>query len=377
MGSVVSIRRIIDVSTIVQSASQTRRDFRNVLFIFKGSEVGGARVNSYSSYADIVTAYGSNSEASKAALKFFAGGFQGIKPQTMWIANFDSGVELWAEVVAELLQDPRYYYFSLDNTFSKAENLTLASYIEASTKIKYMGSYLDIDPNAASQSLALDSTTMVKSFYGYSYERTFSLYDNASASAEYKNVAALSYFATVNFTKDRPLGSLAFKSFSGQTATDFGVTTADAYTQNLQDKNCNYYTAFGEVGRDITYGGVLANGTQISVQVGADWLEYNITYAIYDLLTTLPNMTYTNEDFNKLYSAIDTVCQQAVAFKLLAPGVDQSTGVKYPTGYEISIPEPSAVSSSDKSLGKLTGLTVTGILAGNVIKIELTNLLKY
>jgi hypothetical protein len=376
MSSVVNIRRIIDVATLIQATAATRRDFRNVLFIFKGTEVNSLRVNSYTSYADVVTACGSNTEPAKAALLFFSGGFNGIKPINFWVANFDSNVEVWATVIAELLQDPRYYFFALDNSFTEAEEKALAAAVEASTKIKYLGAFLDRDLTAASAPLASDATSMAKAFYGFDYARVFTLYDAIAASADYKHISALSYFATVNFTKDRPLGSLAYKTFSGQVATDFG-TNVDSYTQNLQDKNCNYYTDFGEVGRSIAYAGVLSNGTQINVQVGADWLEYNITYAIYDLLNTLPNLTYTQEEFNTLYSAIDTVCQQAVAFKLLAPGVDASTGKKYPTGYEISIPEPKDISAADKALGKLTGIIVTGILAGNVIKLELTNILKY
>jgi hypothetical protein len=377
MSSVVNIRRIIDVATVIQATAATRRDFRNVLFVFKGEEVNSLRVNSYTSYADVVTAYGSNTEPVKAALKHFSGGFNGIKPNIFWVANFDqSGGEVWATVIAELLQDPRYYFFELDNTFTEDEEKELAAAIEASTKIKYIGAFLDRNLTAASAPLASDETSLTKAFYEFDYARIFTLYDTESASANYKQASALSYFATVNYTKDRPLGSLAFKTFSGQVATDFG-SNVDSYTQNLQDKNCNYYTDFGEVGRTNAYAGVLANGTQINVQVGADWLEYNITYAIYDLLNTLPNLTYTQEEFNMLYSAIDTVCQQAVAFKLLAPGVDSLTGEKYPTGYKISIPAPSSISAADKALGKLTGVTVTGILAGSVIKLELTNILKY
>jgi hypothetical protein len=376
MSSVVTIRRIIDVSTIIQAVSQTRRDFRNVLFVFKGAEVNSLRVNSYASYSDIVTAYGSNTEVSKAALKFFAGGFNGLKPQIFWVANFNNSTEVWSTVIAELLQDPRYFFFALDNTFSVVEEAALAAAIEASTKINYIGAYLSTDIVAASAPLASDTTSFVKDMYNYNYARSFTMYDAPATSAEYKHVTALSYFATVNFTQANPLGSLAYKEFSGQTATDFGLNV-DAYTQNLQDKYCNYYTAFGEVGRNNAYAGVLSNGTQINVQVGADWLEYNVTYAIYDTLKILPNITYTQEEFNILYSAIDTVCQQAVGFKLLAPGVDQLTGIKYPNGYAINLPAPKDISSANKSLGILPGGSIIGILAGNVIKIELTNILKY
>ena len=377
MSNVVNIRRIIDLQTLIESTPPERRDFRNVLLVTKSAEINSQRVNYYTTYADVVTAHGSNSEAAKGALKFFSGGFRGIRPSAFWVANFDEdGGEVWADVIVLLLADPRFYFLALDNTFSEAENKALAAAIEASTKINYMGAYLSFDGIAASTALASDSTSMIKSFYTADYARCFSHYDNLSASAEYKQLADLSYFATVGYTQDNPLGSLAFKQFSGQTPTDFGANV-DQYTQNLEDKHCNYYTAFGEVGRNNVYKGVLANGAQINVQVGADWMEYNITYEIYDLLVDLPNLAYTDSDFNKLYSAIDTVCQQAVASKIIAPGTDTLTGENYPNGYKITIPDPKTVSAANKALGKLTGVSIVCIIAGSVVEIELTNLMKY
>lgn len=377
MSSVVNIRRIIDVQSLIASTPPSRRDFRNVLFITKNVEVNSQRINFYTAYADVVTAFGSNTEAARGALKFFAGGFRGSKPQRFWVANFDEdGGEDWTTVIATLLADPRYYFMTTDLYFTEAQNKALAAAIEASTKINYMGAFLTFRGDAASTTLANDTTTMIKDFYNFEYARTFSHYDAFSASAEYKNLANLSYFATVRFTQDSPLGTLAWKSFSGQTPTDFG-TNVDQWTQNLQDKYCNYYTAFGEVGRNITYKGVLANGTQINVQVGADWMEYNITYEIYDLLVDVESIAYTSEDFNKLYSAIDTICQQSLAAKIIAPGVDANTGENYPNGYKITIPEPSDVSAAEKAAGELTGVSVTCIIAGAVVKIELTNLMKY
>lgn len=374
---VVNIRRIIDVQSLIASTAPERRDFRNVLQVVKAAEVNDQRINYYTAYSDVVTAYGSNSEAAKGALKFFAGGFRGLKPSAFWVATFDEdGGEVWATVLALLLADPRYYFLAFDNTFSEAENKAAAAAIEASTKINYMGAYLSFDGVAASTALASDESSMIKDFYNFDYARCFSHYDYVSASAEYKQLADLSYFATVSYTAERPLGTLAFKQFSGQTPTPFG-TNVDQYTQNLQNKNCNYYTAFGEIGRNIAYKGVLANGTQIHVQVGADWMEYNITYEIYDLLVDLSALNYTQTDFNKLYSAIDTICQQAVAAKIIAPGVDTLTGENYPNGYKISIPAPKDVSAAEKSAGTLSGISVPCIIAGAVVKIELTNLFKY
>jgi hypothetical protein len=382
MSTLLSIKRIIDVQTIISATPPSRRDFRNNCFVFKGVMIGGARVNSYSSAADVATAYGSNSEPYKAALTFFSGGFNGIKPSTFWVANFDQavGAEVWATVLNTLLSDPRYYLLNLDNTFSKAENLVFLAAVEASSAISYMGAVLDMEDIAASTTVTSDTTSIAASSFALKYTSSFVHYDNLASSAEYKQVADCSYFAQVNYTQARPLGSLAFKQFSGITPTDLslgGVAIANTCAGNLDAKNCNYYTSFGEVGRSIAYKGVVPKGTQIKTEIGADWLTYNMTYAIYDLLVTLPNLAFTTADFSLLYSAIDTVCQQAVSFGLLAAGTDKTAGVDYPNGYIISIPDPASISTADKAAGLLAGITVTGLLGGVVLKIEVTNILKY
>lgn len=377
----LNIHRIIDVQTIISATPPARRDFRNFCFVFKGTQVNGTRVNAYTSYADVVTAYGSNSEPAKAALTFYQGGFNGLKPISFWVANFDSSLETWAEATAAIISDPRYYLVALENGFTVQENKDFMGSVEASTEISYFNSAVSFDRVAATATQANDTNTSIVGWAKTGlYTKSLTNFADISASAEYLNVADQSYFATVAYTKNRPLGSLAFKQFAGQTPVDLsfnGTFAKETAANNLSDKNCNYYTAFGEVGRNIAYNGVVPNGTQANIIIGADWLQYNMTYAIFDLLVSLPNLKYTNEDFNKVYSVIDSVCQQSVQFGLLASGTDQQTGINYPNGYAISIPDPKDISTTDKANGLLTGITVIGLIAGTVIKIEVTNILKY
>lgn len=370
--SVLNIHSIIDVQTVVTPTPQTRRDFRNLLFVYKGNQVGGQRVNSYTSLSDVVTAYGSNTEPVKAASAFFSGGFNGIKPINFMVANSASG-DTWSNVITELTADPRYYMMAVDNTFSVAEQKQLAAAIEAATKINYLGAFLDVEPNVRDQDLTTDTTTMAKYFYTNTYDSNFVVYDDSANQDNYKQVAVCSYFATVDYTAARPLGQAAFKQFSGQTPT----TLTDTQFSNITTKNCNLYAAFGEVGRNITYKGVVPTGTFIDTIIGANWLNYNITYNIYDLLVQLPKLSYTNSDFNKLYSVIASALEQSKQFGLIAAGTDSLTGIDYPKGYEISIPSPASVSAADKANGVLNNIIVTAVLAGNIVKITLTSYLRY
>lgn len=370
--STINIHSIIDVQTVLPVAAHSRRDFKTPLFIWKGEEVSGSRVNYYTAYNDVVDAYGSTSEAAKAALSYYSGGFNGIKPLTFAVANFSSG-DVLATVLSELTKDPSYYYIAPENGFSQADQETILSTVEASTAVSYMAAVLSTDTNIEDQNLTADTTSIAKTMYNAKYIQSFGCFDDVANVDEYKNVAALSYFCTVNFNAARPLGGLAFKQITGQTATEL---TSTQYT-NILAKNFNLYTAFGEVGRDIFYKGVVPKGTFIDTVIGKDWLNYNITYNIFDLMTSIPKLSYTTSDLNKLAVAIASAFEQAKAFGLVAAGTDTSTGIDYPNGYEITIPDPADISAADKAAGVLEDIIVIAVVAGNIVKFTVTNYLKY
>lgn len=93
--SIVAINRIISVGTSVQAAPAGQRDFKNTVFIWKGARKGDSRINYVGTdLENIVTVYGSNSEAYKAAVTFLAGGFNGNAPQNLYIGNIDADATL-------------------------------------------------------------------------------------------------------------------------------------------------------------------------------------------------------------------------------------------------------------------------------------------
>lgn len=372
MSNYLNIKTVLDVQSQLQAIPQARRDFSIPVFVFKGAEYSGSRANLFTGVDDVIDAYGSNTEQAKAAATFFAGGFNGLHPTNLYIANFDSGSESWSTVVSELLADPSYYGMAIDNTFSESENKVLSDAIAASTKRSYHGYFLDMNPIAASTTLANDTTSMTKYFYNAGYEENIIFYDLAANADQYLQVGAMSYFSVVNFTAARPLGSLAFKD------PDLDVSDiTDAYATNLMNKNANFYAAFGEEGRNIFYKGVSSSGRQTNVQIGANWLDYNMTYDIFDFMKSIEQLQYTNGDFSKLKNVISGTVEKAKAFGLVAPGTDSTTGIQYPTGYSIFIPSPSKISAADKALGVLPDIVVTAIIGGSVVKFEITNKLNY
>lgn len=364
--SILNIKNIIDVSTIIQSVPLPRRDFRNCLFVYKGAQVNGQRINYFTSVEDVVAMYGSNTEPVKAAQTLFSGGFLGIKPNSIFIANFDDVLpEVWTDVIAEILSDPRYYMLSVDNNFDDVEMQALIDAVESASKISY---FLFLQLNESVSHVALQNQ-----MFADKIKKSMWIYNLIAAQDEYKQLACISYFATVDFTSARPLGTLAFKQFSGITPT----ALTDASAAALLAINGNFYTTYGEVGRTITYKGTNPNGDMIDTYIGADYLNYNITYNIFDLLISLPRLAYTASDFTKLEQAIAAVFVKLLQAGFIAPGTDPNTGIDMPNGYSIDIPTPASIPSVDKAAGILQGITAIGLLAGSVVKIVITNTLKF
>lgn len=375
MSNTVNIKRIIDVATAVVGSAQGRRDFRNALFIFQGEEIGGKRVNLADSYETAVALAGSNTEVAKAAQTFFAGGFNGIKPQNLYIANFNSDSEEWADVISELLSDSTYYWISCDKNFTVEQKQALASAVEASSLNKYFFIADDTTGTAITEDVETDETSLVAYAYSNKLSHTAVIYSDAEQASEYHSLAGISYFATVDFTASRPLGSLAHKQFSGITASKLaGATTPTIGFDNLDSKNATVYIAFGEAGRNVMERGNNGKGDDISTIYAADYIDYTITYNIFDLLVRIPALRFTAAGKAQLYGAIASAFNELKASGVIAGGTDPDTGVEYLNGYNIDI--PLNISQAKKAQGLWDGITCIGLLSGSCKKIVVTNTLK-
>ena len=375
MSDTVNIKRIIDVSTAVAASSQARRDFRNALFVFQGAQVGSKRVNLVDSYETALDLYGSNSEVVKAAQVFFAGGFNGIKPQNLYVANFNKESETWSDIITELLSDSSYYWMSCDKNFTVEEKEALASAVEASSVNKFFFMADDNTASAVSEDKDTDSTSLVAYAYANKLSHTAVIYSDTDQASEYHSLAGISYFATVDFTTARPLGSLAHKQFSGITASKLSAaTTPTAGFDNLDSKNSTAYVAFGETGRNVMERGNTGAGTDIAITYAADYIDYTITYNIFDLLIRIPALRFTAEGKAQLYSAIVSAFKELKAAGVIAGGTDPDTGVDYLNGYNIDI--PLNISRTKKQQGLWDGIVCIGLLSGFCKKVVVTNTLK-
>jgi hypothetical protein len=484
----ISIKKIIDVSSILPSPVAGRRNFAYATFIQKSNKT---ETRSYSSAIEVAEDLGSNSEAYKASLKYFAGGFNGIKPTQFYVrlinqtgltsstqGNFTSGdasanlaaliavddgkftiakdggsaidieVDLTSATtfagVASLLQeairladaslrnvnvayvgdnfvftsdtygstsaiaigagdatdltganyfnggsatagttgtlaalitstlgDNRYYHLILSNEWSVADILEWSSAVQAATRITYLLWAITTNADVADDSLDADTGSIARILFDRKASKTCLVYD--SSNTDYKQASFPSYFGIVDFTAGRPLGALAFKQFASISATDLDSAQFD----NLKAKFVNFYSTFGETGRVIAYEGRSCGGSMINDIIAVDWIDYNMTYNIFDLVITLPRVGFEAGDFAKLEQAIERVYLDALASGIIAGGTDPDTGETLLNGYSIALPNPSTVSSADKQAGLIKNITTVGLLRGSATKFVITNTLKF
>ena len=490
--STISIKKIIDVTTSIAPTPQGRRNFARATVVQK---VAGAANDSrgYSSASDVLEGQGSNSEAYKFAQKYFAGGFNGIKPNFLYVTSLNStgltssthgsftsgsasahlaafqGVDdgeikiaidgssaitvgnidltsalsledvaaliqekarltsallrkitvaynapnfiftspsygssstllvtagvsgtnllgasylnggssaagttgTLADLIAIVLSDPSYYHVCLSNDWNDEEILEWSAAIESATKITYLLWALSTDSNIADETLAADTDSIARTLFDQKDSKTSLIYD--ATNIGYKQASLPSYFGIVNFSAAQPLGTLAFKQFPNQLPTDLDSANFD----NLVSKNVNFYSTYGEIGRNIAYPGKVPSGSFINDIIAVDYIDYNMTYNVFDLLITLPKIGYTVEDFAKLYSAIERVFLSALASGIIAGGTDPDTGEVLLNGYSISIPAPADIPPADKAAGIIQGIVCVGLLKGTAIKFVINNTLKF
>lgn len=489
----INIKKIIDVSSILPTPAQGRRNFANAIVIQKGTGYTDT-VRSYSSPDEVLEDLGSNSEAYKSALKYFAGGFRGLKPSILYVGlvnttgltsstqgfftsgnasgnltdfqavddgefkiskdgstpvnvvgvDFTSAASLadvaeilqnairlanslfrnitvtysantfiftsetygsdsafavtaltggagtniftadylnggsstagttgtLADVISDFTSDNRYYHVILSNQWNDQEKLQWSSSIEAATRITYLLWIIATTANIADQDLDNDNSTISRILFDRKANRTAEIFDFTDT--DRKQASFPSYFGVVDFTSARPLGNLSYKQFSNISSTEL----TDSQFDNLMSKNVNFYSTFGETGRVIAYPGRVASGQDIKTIISQDYIDYNMTYDIFDLMIELPDLGYNSDDFAKLRQTMSITPMAALAANIISGGTDPDTGEVLRNGFKITLPKPETISQVDKDAGIIRNIETVILLKKGIIKFVITNTLK-
>lgn len=253
--SVVAISRIISVATSVAGIPPAQRDFKNVVFIWKGAKKGANRVNYVGNDAQmVIDTYGSNSEVFKAQATFLAGGFNGSTPQNLYVANIDADTT-YAIEAGELTYTLEGNYFTYSGSTAGVTELLTDSnpvYTELVVNSEEVVAYLVKDADNHIQAFLTKSDIIENKPIDFS-ATPYSLTDgdNTSTATLYADafVDALgeilgdstTYLCVVDNTFSENQKKLYMSMVEASTPTHFGfvldTSDAAAYQDKLADES--------------------------------------------------------------------------------------------------------------------------------------------
>lgn len=119
---------------------------------------------------------------------------------------------------------------------------------------------------------------------------------------------------------------------------------------NLETNSLNHYMTVA--GINITRNGTVCSGEYIDIIHGTDALEADIKESVFGVLVSTPAVRYTGPGLDAIANAILGALKRFEAVGLLVPGSSK-----------VVMPELSAITTSDKSLRKLTGIKFSAVYA--------------
>ena len=386
--NVINIRQFVDVSTAVASSgTNVTRDWGAFLFVQKGIDAEATTVTKYDDLAAVQAGAGSNSEAAKAAAIFYGTSYNGVAPSSpcyVAVISASDAADFTANFTP-LVGSEEYYLICLDTNFTAEMQESAATIVEAGNSDAAHKLFLDdASANAVDLSLEADlaaGTPSVSAYCGsHNFAHTIVAWHNPGNENPYYSAAMASFFATRQFnTSSRRMCSIAFKKASGIEAVNFldaslnSAVSGTTKFQNLDSKHANVYANIKIVGLPAWERGNACSGDDISDFVSADYLNYTMTMAIFNLLQTTPRVPMNQEGARMLALTIASAFDVLAASGVIAAGTAMDGEVFGGSGYKYSIPMPSGVK---KANGLWDGIVCSALLAGSCKKVVITNDLK-
>jgi hypothetical protein len=143
-----------------------------------------------------------------------------------------------------------------------------------------------------------------------------------------------------------------FKTLAG---VSIDTLTTDQSRIAREIKNANTYERIG--GINITREGIVSSGNFIDVIIGVFWLESRIEERIYQKLTQLDKVPFTDAGIAIIEAELRAQLEQAVDYGLIT------------SDYVIQVPKAADVSLVDKAARLLPDVRFSAILAGAIHRV--------
>lgn len=246
-----------------------------------------------------------------------------------------------ANIVVE--DDDWYMLFTAYN--SNAYVLAAAAWIETQKK-QYAADLVESDTVTA----AVLSSDTADDLHTLAYARTSTWYHNDPSAFLAGRIAG-------RVLPIDPGGETwALKNLSGIAAVTPFTST---HRTNLENKKANSYRTVGGAGR--TFDGYTVDGDYIDVQRGLDWLEDDMSVAVFNALATADKVPYTDRGVAVVEAAVRGSLQRAVRAGVLSES----------PAPVVTVPLVADVSSANKAARVLPDVKFSGTLAGAIHKVTI------
>lgn len=279
------------------------------------------------------------------------------------VPGYDSETPLAAiTALANISNDWYGSMFAASVQPTKDDNVAVAGYVEALEVTRVFGVTIQ-DTDAMSALVTDDLGSLLKAL---GYDQSFVDY---STTARFAVASAFGRAFSVDFTGTNTVINLMYKQMPGVVAENLSTSQANV----LQDKRINVYAAYANDTNVFQYG-TMAGSAFFDEIHGLDWLQDAIQTACFNVnYTSSTKVPQTDQGVNQFVAAIASVCDQAVANGLVAPGVWTADGFgqllkgQYlKTGYYIYAQPVALQSDSDRAARKAPLIQVAVKLAGAI-----------
>ncbi len=271
--------------------------------------------------------------------------FVDVADEALWASIQDTTAargSLAADLAAILVADADWYALCLTRQ-NHLDAAAAAAFVQTRKRIFVTSTQNFGAIVAAQDNLAAVATNLLGVLGASSYSRSFALFSKHGADFVAEGLLG------VVLPKDPGSWTAKFKTVLGSQASNLTPTEQ----ANVEANNGNHYQTIA--GIDFVSQGKTASGQFLDVIVFSDWLEARIKEEILTAMLFLDKVPFTEAGVGIIENAV---------LKVLDLGVTQGGLVKGTT--YVRSPAVTSISSADKLLRYLDGVTFGGDLAGAV-----------
>ena len=195
--------------------------------------------------------------------------------------------------------------------------------------------------------------------------------DNLALTGGYRRTALL-YVDTDNLTEEGDaayvgnVGPFFPTSVTWKFKMPQGITMpglADSQREALEDGNINFLTE--EYKKKYVKNGVCWDGEYIDVQMGADYIAYDMRERLYKVFLSNAKVPYTDEGFTLVASAVFGALNRAVSLGIVARNPESNIGE-----YKVRVPKRSEATDDQAAARKMPDIVWEAQLEGAVHSVK-------